>query len=56
MANLSEFGRIVAETRKSRGMTQDELAAALQITPQAVSKWENGVGRLGRRRARQGQH
>ncbi len=38
------IGRIIAEKRKSVGMTQETLASRLQITPQAVSKWENGVG------------
>ncbi len=44
MSSLNDFGRIIAEERKKKSMTQDELAASLNITPQAVSKWENGVG------------
>lgn len=38
------IGKIIAEKRKEAGMTQEQLAQKLMITPQAVSKWENGVG------------
>lgn len=38
------IGRIIAAKRREAGMTQEMLASCLQITPQAVSKWENGVG------------
>ena len=38
------IGRIIAVKRKEKGLTQEGLANLLQITPQAVSKWENGVG------------
>ena len=30
--------------RKRLGMTQDEIAKFLMVTPQAVSKWETGNG------------
>ena len=40
---ISEIGNIISEHRKEIGMTQDALAEALNITPQAISKWENGV-------------
>ena len=36
------LGENIASLRKKAGMTQEELAARLHITYQAVSKWENG--------------
>ncbi len=39
-ANLSEN---IAKLRKGKGITQEQLAAALNISSQAVSKWETGV-------------
>ena len=42
--NMNEsIGSIIMRLRKEHGMTQDQLANALGITFQAVSKWENGV-------------
>jgi Predicted transcriptional regulators len=38
-----ELGRKIKRLRAERNMTQDSLAAALGVSPQAVSKWENGV-------------
>lgn len=37
------IGKRIAELRKARGTTQDELAEALNVSPQAVSKWENDL-------------
>ena len=35
------LGQRIAEKRRGRGMTQQTLAEQLNVTPQAVSKWEN---------------
>ena len=36
-------GRLIAQARKERGLTQQQLAERLHITAKAVSKWETGV-------------
>lgn len=35
------LGQKLSQLRKENGYTQDEIAARLGVTPQAVSKWEN---------------
>ena len=37
------MGMVIASLRKAQGMTQAELAAKMQVTDKAVSKWETGV-------------
>ncbi|MBQ7301081.1 MAG: helix-turn-helix transcriptional regulator [Clostridia bacterium] len=37
------IGRVITDRRKSLGLTQQALAKRLNISFQAVSKWENGV-------------
>ena len=37
-----KIGRYIRHLRRSAGMTQKELAAKLNVSFQAVSKWENG--------------
>lgn len=37
------LGKTITEKRKLKGMTQEELAAKLGVSPQAVSKWENNL-------------
>lgn len=37
---MNEFSKIIQELRKSKGMSQEKLAAQFGISVQAVSKWE----------------
>lgn len=39
-----KFGHFVADRRKKLNMTQKDLAAKIQVTDKAVSKWERGLG------------
>lgn len=39
-----KIGAFIAQCRKEKNMTQMQLAERLEITNQAVSKWENGRG------------
>lgn len=38
-----KMGQLIAELRKSKQMTQKDLAAGLNVTDKAVSKWERGL-------------
>ena len=40
--NQKEIGKFIAELRKEKNMTQQELANKLKITDRAISHWENG--------------
>ena len=42
MENL-KIGEIISKKRKEAGLTQNQLAKLLNISFQAVSKWETGV-------------
>ena len=38
---METLGKRIARLRRERELKQDELAAKLEVSPQAVSKWEN---------------
>ena len=40
--NLQDFGDRIRHRRKKSGLTQTDIANAVQVSPQAVSKWERG--------------
>ncbi len=40
----TDIGARIRSLRLQKSMTQEQLAQKLNLTPQAVSKWENGVG------------
>ncbi|MCL2058217.1 MAG: helix-turn-helix domain-containing protein [Oscillospiraceae bacterium] len=40
--DTDKTGARIASMRKERGLTQESLAEMLGVSPQAVSKWENG--------------
>lgn len=42
MLDTKKLGKRIAFLRKQNGMSQEKLAEILCITPQAISKWENG--------------
>lgn len=41
MINMKKIGKRIAALRKEQGYTGEALAERLQVSPQAVSKWEN---------------
>lgn len=41
--NLSKIGNFIAECRRNKKLTQEQLAEKLLITDKAVSKWERGL-------------
>jgi transcriptional regulator with XRE-family HTH domain len=43
MINKEEVGQKIFKLRKRKGITQEKLASLVNVTPQAISKWENGV-------------
>ena len=42
MIDPAELGQRIQERRKHQGLTQEQLGRDLFVSPQAVSKWENG--------------
>ena len=42
-AIMISLGNNIKYARKKLGLTQEELATQIGVTPQAVSKWEKGT-------------
>ena len=42
--DLMKTGKLIAQLRKEKGLTQKDVAEKLGISPKAVSKWETGHG------------
>ena len=42
MLDIKDFGNRLAALRKNANLTQNDIARAVGVTIQAVSKWENG--------------
>lgn len=42
--NQEKVGKFIASLRKEKNLTQEQLAEKLNITKNAVSKWERGLG------------
>lgn len=40
---MNTMGEKIAELRKSKSMTQEELATRIGVSPQAISRWENNA-------------
>ena len=41
--DLNKIGKFIADSRKEKNLTQEQLAEKLYITDRAVSKWERGL-------------
>ena len=41
--NLIKIGKFIADCRKKKNLTQEQLAEKMYITDRAVSKWERGI-------------
>lgn len=42
--DIAKLGVRISQMRKERGLTQEALSQKLGVSPQAVSKWETGIG------------
>ena len=40
--NQEKIGKFIAECRKKKGMTQEELSEKIGVSRKSVSRWENG--------------
>ena len=45
--NKEKTGALIAELRKEKGLTQEQLGEKLFVTDKAVSKWERGASAPG---------
>lgn len=43
--NMTDFGKNLAALRKSRQLTQSELADLLSVQPRLIGRWEQGKGK-----------
>ena len=41
--NQKKLGKIIAEKRKEKNMTQEELGEKIGVVGSSVSKWERGL-------------
>ena len=39
---MIQLNKTIRELRKKKGLTQEQLAAVLNVSPKTVSKWETG--------------
>ena len=44
--NQDKIGKFIAQIRKEKKLTQEDLASKLGITKNAVSKWERGISMM----------
>lgn len=42
--DCSKVGKLIFDIRREKGMTQKELADAMNISDRTISKWERGIG------------
>ena len=40
--NQEKIGKFIAQCRKEKNMTQEQLAERLGVTNKSISRWENG--------------
>ena len=45
--DAQKMGAFIAQCRKEKQMTQEQLAQRLQVTDKAVSRWERGAAGSG---------
>ena len=44
--NQEKIGKFILECRKSKKLTQFELAEKLGVTDKSISNWENGISHI----------